>query len=364
MFNEESKSTGCGHDLGRLWTAESCGVNQYWTMSDVRSNQNAIPKQCTDADAGEIYVRCCADAPSTFASELSCAELGWPLQVSDSPGGTQEVCGDSELRLAADFKQDPQANTCFYEQTHRQADIICRAAGARLCTAYELDNGETSGTGCGHDTNFVWSATACTLQDGEAGYYAALGRPDGVNKRRCQKPDDVVSIGVRCCADAAPPPLALTEKTCKELDLNGPSHPSHLSSPDICSFSYDDCSPIDGKPNPAELMTFTDAEAYCTDNSARLCSFSELLANEAAGTGCSYDWGLVWSMTPCKNCTDAGIWAVAGEISRLADAEERCLDPGADKAFVRCCATVRGMCDQAGTGANDCAALNREPCET
>ena len=320
--------------------------------------------ECTDADADDVYVRCCADAPGTFTSELSCAELNWPLQLADSPGGTQEVCGESELALTSDFKQDPSANTCFYEQTHRQADIICRAAGARLCTVSELDKGEAGGTGCGHDTNFVWSATACTLPDDEGdGYFVALGRPDGANRPRCQKPGDVISIGVRCCADAAPPPLLLSAKTCSELDLEL-SHPTHMSGPEVCGFSFQECKPIaSGEPDPSEAMAFSDAEAYCAQENARLCSYSELLANEAAGTGCSYDYAPVWSSTPCKNCTSSGVWAVAGEIGQLGRAAEQCLDPEDGAAFVRCCATVRGVCDKAGTGVNDCAALNRGPCE-
>lgn len=369
MLNEESSSTGCGHDVRRLWTDEPCGENSFITMSDRVANAGIIPQQCTPANASAVYVRCCADTSPVFTSALSCAELGWALQVVDSPGGSTAVCGESEFRLTSDLKQDFGANTCFYERTHHDAAIICRAAGARLCVAHELQAGEAGATGCGHDSNYVWSATQCTLANGNNGYYVALGRPDGITQPRCQDPNNAVSIGTRCCADASPAALPLSPKTCAELELSA-QHRLHVSSPTACGFSYLDCEPVavagapyPMMPNPNERRNHAAASAYCATNGARLCSFPELLANEAAGTGCSYDIGLVWSSTACTTCNGSGFWAVAGEIGRRSEAPEVCLPADEDAAYVRCCGTVAGVCDRAGTGVNDCAALNRGPCE-
>ena len=45
---------------------------------------------------------------------------------------------------------------CTRDQTFAQAEAICQAAGARLCTAAELVAGCTAGTGCGFDLDLVW----------------------------------------------------------------------------------------------------------------------------------------------------------------------------------------------------------------
>eukprot|EP00479_Gromia_sphaerica_P000584 TRINITY_DN10728_c0_g1_i1.p1 TRINITY_DN10728_c0_g1~~TRINITY_DN10728_c0_g1_i1.p1 ORF type:complete len:98 (-),score=6.15 TRINITY_DN10728_c0_g1_i1:102-395(-) len=48
---------------------------------------------------------------------------------------------------------------------------------------------------------------------------------------------------------------------------------------------------------------------FCEENFMRLCTFDELLANVAAGTGCGYDRGLVvWSST------NFGYWVVFFDV--------------------------------------------------
>ena len=41
-------------------------------------------------------------------------------------------------------------------KTFAEAEAICKAAGARLCTAAELLDGCTKGTGCGLDVQLIW----------------------------------------------------------------------------------------------------------------------------------------------------------------------------------------------------------------
>ena len=45
---------------------------------------------------------------------------------------------------------------CAREKTFAEAEAICQAAGARLCTAAELADGCTAGTGCQFDFELVW----------------------------------------------------------------------------------------------------------------------------------------------------------------------------------------------------------------
>lgn len=47
--------------------------------------------------------------------------------------------------------------------------------------------------------------------------------------------------------------------------------------------------------------TQAEAASYCLSLGARLCTSSEMMACEAAGQGCAYDYEQVWTSTPCKN---------------------------------------------------------------
>ena len=46
---------------------------------------------------------------------------------------------------------------CSKNKTFAEAEAICQAANARLCTTEELVDGCTAGTGCGFDTQLVWA---------------------------------------------------------------------------------------------------------------------------------------------------------------------------------------------------------------
>ena len=45
---------------------------------------------------------------------------------------------------------------CARDKTFAEAEAICQAAGARLCTRDELVSGCTAGTGCYFDFELVW----------------------------------------------------------------------------------------------------------------------------------------------------------------------------------------------------------------
>ena len=47
---------------------------------------------------------------------------------------------------------------CSRDKTFAEAEAICQAAGARLCTVAELKDGCTVGTGCGYDQELVWAS--------------------------------------------------------------------------------------------------------------------------------------------------------------------------------------------------------------
>ena len=85
-------------------------------------------------------------------------------------------------------------------------------------------------------------------------------------------------------------------------------------------------------------VTYDQAVTFCTTAGGRLCTASELAADETRGTGCGYDAQSVWSATPC----DDGHWAGPGRRSYVGtDGQPRipylCTSDDAVRV-VRCCA--------------------------
>ena len=84
-------------------------------------------------------VRCCSD------TGLS----SWPM--NRRPGCS--VWGESDAGWP-----------CAWNKTFSEAEAICQAAGARLCTVAELADGCAVGTGCGFDSELVWGAGRAPTQ--------------------------------------------------------------------------------------------------------------------------------------------------------------------------------------------------------
>lgn len=91
--------------------------------------------------------------------------------------------------------------TCFGRYTRGDvAAAACFAIGARLCTAAEVHAGEALGTGCGYNTEHVWTSSACAVAaTGEHGWLAAM-----VDATVCAVPSQQTPHPVRCCADVHP----------------------------------------------------------------------------------------------------------------------------------------------------------------
>lgn len=110
-------------------------------------------------------------------SHRTCAELGWGYRY-----GNTEVCGESD--------NFPAGTTCHKKQIHAFAEDACYDMGARLCTADELNANVAKGTGCGFDSKWVWSRSACN-----AGFMQVKK-----SKQKCVAATSTAD-GVRCCAD-------------------------------------------------------------------------------------------------------------------------------------------------------------------
>lgn len=86
----------------------------------------------------------------------------------------------------------------------------------------------------------------------------------------------------------------------------------------------------------AELLTWPQADAFCTSPGARLCTSSELSNNEAKSTGCGLDATLVWTST-AANCVEGSYEQIFGAHSSVDSL--RCA-VASSTANVRCCADV------------------------
>ena len=238
----ETAGTGCGHDLRSVWTSSTCsnGNGRYTGYGWNGSN-----KQCVTSTSAKAAVRCCADkcdeavscgrgndqlmldwisstqvkgscssGPARylicakddylidqnadglkwscksepldkggFKSSLTCSQIGWGSGL-----GEASICAASGWA----------GQTCVNAATYVNAKSKCEAKGARLCTMAEIQNRETSNTGCGHDGRLIWSSTTCTETDGQSGHMAGYG--SNGSGASCYL--DSQQAALRCCADA------------------------------------------------------------------------------------------------------------------------------------------------------------------
>ena len=59
-------------------------------------------------------------------------------------------------------------------------------------------------------------------------------------------------------------------------------------------------------------VPYDDAEAFCVGAGARVCTYDELAADAAGGSGCALDDARVWTATPCKKGERFGHFSASG----------------------------------------------------
>ena len=103
------------------------------------NNNDCLEDYC--AEEGEIHeVRCCSDTEIYgYTQNEGC-----------------DVWAASELWTVG-FGSDG----CVHDMTFAEAVAVCAEEGARLCTQAEFNAGCTSGTGCQHDADMIWTSDEC-----------------------------------------------------------------------------------------------------------------------------------------------------------------------------------------------------------
>lgn len=190
----------------RVWTSTQCaggfvtmGTNVVKTQTyAVRCSDTAVtypPMCCTEGNdlpaVSESMDRSSMGDKGKQKSTSTCKDLGWDATSK----GSFKVCAASNIK-----------GMCNPSKTYIEAERICSAVGARLCTTTELENDETQGTGCQFDFVQIWASDSCTLTNGYAGFMAAAGSSlaSGLTPS-CYLPRKR-KFAVRCCADAGPSP--------------------------------------------------------------------------------------------------------------------------------------------------------------
>ena len=164
----------------------------------------------------------CARGRSTMdalRTDSCCEDKGWGGGSYFSPSHglrTQLNFGDADV--CAMSKLDGK---CYGNADYFSAKALCDEQGARLCTAQELENDESHGSGCNYDYSWVWSSTPCVVggcsgntnaartdvTDMERGYEVRLGFTgngpgSGSLVQRCAGTLDTYGVNVRCCMES------------------------------------------------------------------------------------------------------------------------------------------------------------------
>ena len=101
----------------------------------------------------------------------SCGSAESPDTKLDTDNAAVRCCSDSDI---PSWSMHPgcsiwtesdgvRLGSCSELATFAEAEARCADAGARLCTAEELESNCASGTGCGYDSELVWSSDLAIL---------------------------------------------------------------------------------------------------------------------------------------------------------------------------------------------------------
>jgi len=247
--------------------------------------------------------------------------------------------------------------------TYQKAKNICVQAGGRVCTAKELREGATRGTGCNYNWKRIWSSTPCgpnkvITTSGAAEFLGQIGGEKCTAKAG-------KSANVRCCMDTygrnqqAPPCLdcpdglisdagSVGEDSCKcknvkngLCEMPSPFSPMSCGRGEFAAGSLADGNalekmvPIGGnvrnsngltvyKSTHHEIPTLSSLNAvssYCVSRGARLCTLNEAKSAKFSKR--------IWTSTKCSKGKQAVV--VNGKFVK-------CVDIGSGLALGVCCA--------------------------
>ena len=213
-------------------------------------------------------VRCCSDI------ELP----NWTQLENCSVWATSQVGADE---------------TCNFGKTFAEAEFACFESNSRLCTRDEVFDGCTFGTGCGLDTDLIWTSTQATGPF-DIGMWVATGTG---NEARLEL-NETAEYRFRCCSD---------------VDIAG-----WLNVDESCDIWTTSQIPT------CQSGTWDYANSTCAENGGRMCTKQELMDACTEGTGCNFDNFFMWT-------SDIGYLSTVDQFAEEPD--KTTLGPNASLAF-------------------------------
>lgn len=354
-----------------------------------------------DYDAAEF--RACPAGLYASGSAVSCpvgiADLDWDIAVGKDkwPADTKST--------AQWWKKSASSSVCAkthsmidgvycgkYKNSKKswaEATSICMANGARLCTVTELENDETSGTGCNYNWKPVWSDTPCVLNDdGDLGFIVTSGEKKFQKTigKKCRDPATWTEAVTRCCADDLDPAddypmckacpdgftslpgaalasecvpaapftcndgseyLAGSWATCDTLSSSNMFRDTGLTNDDGAAVCAGGKNNLGKCSNKKKKLVQHDAAAECESEGARLCTWDEIKFGAGAVSECYSQRTKVWTST----MTTSGKYVIA----QLSGSDYEESKTSSSKAKVFCCADGSSDNNDANAG-HYCAA--------
>ncbi len=150
--------TGCDYDSEMIWTSSN-DMQLYLPATD------PVVTACGHRDyvGGEVVTR----------GTIGCLN---DLEVLRHPSYSRATRCCSDMNLGGAWKRNPGCSIwalsarnpyddkeCAEKMSFYQAEAYCASLGARLCTSEEVVNDCSSGTGCGFDTEMIWTSSTTTV---------------------------------------------------------------------------------------------------------------------------------------------------------------------------------------------------------
>ena len=168
--------TGCGYDGHVVWTSDTeylmCSHifsmhDADWVMGsrassdefafenvDVTPPEQLAPFDSSGHDSGNRLSRgaWAGDGCSTAGTAHKWTELNTSLSAS------VRCCSVGVSGIEVTCDSNPSGTCLPAVATYAEAEQACAAAGMRLCTRGEIEDGICCGTGCGYDGHVVWTS--------------------------------------------------------------------------------------------------------------------------------------------------------------------------------------------------------------
>jgi subtilisin-like proprotein convertase family protein len=352
----EMPEWGCGYD-GECGGNGSC---EYWVAGTECSAQLCtgstlyLSDSCNGAGV-------CVDAGTQSCTPYKCAGDGSACKTScttDADCVSGYYCSGAVcVAKKPNGSSCSAANEC--SSNYCVDGYCCNSGCAGACRACNVAGSQGTCTFYGSGTDPQAECDTCKVCNGSGACGAAEEGTDPKSECSQELPSTCGQDGV-CDGDGAcrqwPGGTICSDQSCSVDELTATKYcdgdGNCVSSASNCDtlvpagWDLDQGSPFvcgetDYLVGCSGLVTFAQAKDWCSSMGGRLCTWSELAADEAAGTGCAYDSARVWSTSECQ---EGHYWTGAGKYSNIGLYPKQCTDGALALANVRCCADVSSCC--------------------